>query len=204
MNTLFTYAVVLLAAGWAAATIRSFEDNEIVPDVLPKAPATLAKVVYPSGVEVHEGNELTPTSVKDMPTVTWDADSCKFYTVAMTDPDSPTRANPRTREFHHWLVGNVPGCAVEEGEVLTAYIGAGPPLTSGFHRYTIVVYEQPGKLVFDEPRICNTTSQNRRNFHIAKFAAKYNMGDPVAGNFFQAQYDDYSPILFKQVTQDKC
>lgn len=42
------------------------------------------QVNYPSGVEVKEGNELTPTQVKDQPTVAWDAEPNTFYTVAMT------------------------------------------------------------------------------------------------------------------------
>lgn len=39
---------------------------------------------FPSGVEVKEGNELTPTQVKDIPTVQYEADPDKFYTLAMT------------------------------------------------------------------------------------------------------------------------
>ncbi|KAL4718462.1 hypothetical protein ACJJTC_008716 [Scirpophaga incertulas] len=139
-----------------------------------------------------------------MPTVTWNAQPDKLYALAMTDPDAPSRADPKIREVHHWLVGNIPGGNVAEGEVLTAFIGSGPPLGTGLHRYVILVYEQPGKLTFDEPRICNTMRKNRANFSIAKFAAKYNLGDPVAGNFYQAQYDDYSPILSQQLSKDKC
>lgn len=29
----------------------------------------------------------------------------------------------------------------------------------------------------------------------SEFANKYNLGDPVFGNFYQAQYDEYSDIL---------
>lgn len=43
------------------------------------------------------------------------------------------------------------------------------------------------------------SADNRGGFSIAKFAAKYNLGDPVAGNFYQAKYDDYVPILYKQL-----
>lgn len=40
---------------------------------------------------------------------------------------------------------------------------------------------------------------NRAKFSIAKFAKKYNLGAPVAGNFYQAEYDDYVPELYKQL-----
>ena len=36
----------------------------------------------------------------------------------MTDPDAPTRTNPKMAEWQHWLVVNIPGNKVEEGEVL--------------------------------------------------------------------------------------
>lgn len=39
----------------------------------------------------------------------------------------------------------------------------------------------------------------RAKFSIAKFALKYNLGNPVAGNFYEAQYDDYVPLLYKQL-----
>lgn len=53
------------------------------------------------------GNVLTPTAVKDQPTVTWAADPKAFYLLCMTDPDAPSKDNPKFREWHHWLVGNI-------------------------------------------------------------------------------------------------
>lgn len=43
------------------------------------------------------------------------------------------------------------------------------------------------------------SAEKREKFSIAKFAVKYNLGNPVAGNFYQAQYDDYVPVLYKQL-----
>ncbi|CAH0713926.1 unnamed protein product, partial [Brenthis ino] len=178
---------------------KSFESNAVVPDVVPKAPSDRISVVYPSGVEVNEGNELTPTQVKDVPLVQWEAQPDAYYVLAMTDPDAPSRQEPKFREWHHWLVGNIQGNSVATGDTLSAYIGSGPPPGTGLHRYVYLVYKQPGKLSFDEPRLTNTSGDNRGGFSIAKFAKKYNLGDPIAGNFYQAQYDDYVPILYKQL-----
>lgn len=33
------------------------------------------------------GNVLTPTQVKDVPTIKWDAEEGALYTLCMTDPD---------------------------------------------------------------------------------------------------------------------
>lgn len=188
----------VLARGMASVA-KSFEANGVVPDVVSKAPAAAIQVKYPSGVEVKEGNELTPTQVKDIPTVNWNADPNKFYTLAMTDPDAPSRKEPTFREWHHWLVGNIPGNNVGGGETLSAYVGSGPPPKTGLHRYVFLVYQQPGKLTFDEQRLTNTSGANRGKFSISAFAKKHNLGDPIAGNFYQAQYDDYVPILYKQL-----
>ncbi|CAK1541414.1 unnamed protein product [Leptosia nina] len=195
-NTMVNFRVFARAMSTVA---KSFEANAVVPDVVPKAPAALLAVKYPSGVEVKEGNELTPTQVKDVPTVSWEASAEAFYTLAMTDPDAPSRVEPKFREWHHWLVGNIPGANVSSGETLSAYVGSGPPEGTGLHRYVFLVYKQPGKLTFDEPRLPNTSGDKRAMFSIAKFAEKYKLGDPIAGNFYQAQYDDYVPILYKQL-----
>lgn len=44
-----------------------------------------------------------------------------------SDPDAPSRADPKFREWHHWLVGNIPGNDIKSGEVLSEYVGSGPP-----------------------------------------------------------------------------
>lgn len=71
------------------------------------------------------------------------------------DPDAPSRKEPTYREWHHWLVGNIPGNNVDQGDVLSAYIGSGPPPDTGLHRYVFLVYKQNGKINFDEKRLPN-------------------------------------------------
>ncbi|CAB3219863.1 unnamed protein product [Arctia plantaginis] len=178
---------------------KNFREHQVVPDVVSCPPEATVTVRYPSGATVDEGNVLTPTQVKDKPTVSWEAKPSLFYTLVMTDPDAPSRADPKFREWHHWLVGNVPGDNVAAGEELSQYVGSGPPPGTGLHRYVFLVYQQPDKLTFDEPRLTNKSGANRAMFSIAKFAKKYNLGDPVAGNFYQAEYDDYVPLLYKQL-----
>lgn len=96
-------------------------------------------------------------------------------------------------------VGNIPGNAIDKGEVLSEYVGSGPPPDTGLHRYVFLIFKQSGKLTFDEPRLTNRSGDNRGCFKIQKFAEKYNLGTPIAGNFYQAEYDDYVPILYKQL-----
>jgi len=125
-----------------------------VPDVLNTIPANVVEVKYPSGAVVKLGNELTPTQVKDIPsTIKWTTVENGLYTICMTDPDAPCREKPTYREWHHWLVVNIPQNDVSNGDVLSEYIGASPSKGTGLHRYVIVVYKQPNKLTTDEKKI---------------------------------------------------
>ncbi|XP_008554051.1 phosphatidylethanolamine-binding protein homolog F40A3.3 isoform X5 [Microplitis demolitor] len=179
---------------------QAFKIHEVVPDVIDKPPAAVLQVNYANNVKVELGNELTPTKVKDPPTVNWDADSGSFYTLCMTDPDVPSRSNPSVPAFFHWIVVNIPAGNIEKGQVIISYIGPGPPKDSGLHRYILLLYKQPGKLSFDDERLVPNTEANGRTGHSVKsFADKYKFGDPIAGNFYEASYDEYVPILHKQL-----
>ncbi|XP_015610252.1 protein D2 isoform X2 [Cephus cinctus] len=178
---------------------QALQTHGVIPDVVDTVPPSFAKVVYPNNLTIEIGKEYTPTQVKDQPSVSWDAEAGSFYTLCMTDPDAPSRKEPKFREWHHWLVGNISGNDVSKGEVLSEYIGSGPPPDTGLHRYVFLVYKQPGKLTFDEKRLTNKSGENRGLFSIRKFAAKYKLDEPIAGNMYQAKYDDYVPILYKQL-----
>lgn len=182
------------------ALTNSMEEHGIVPDVLEIAPSHVAEVKY--GEEtVNLGNELTPTQVKDPPTyINYPTEPDALYTLCMTDPDAPSRQTPKYREWHHWLVVNIPGTDISKGEVLSEYVGSGPPKGTGLHRYVFVIYKQPNQLQADEKRLTNRSGSHRGNFKIANFAKKYNLGNPHAGNFYQAQWDDYVPKLYEQLS----
>ena len=192
-------------------------------------PSTVSKlcfqITYPSGVEVNLGNELKPTQVKDKPTVQFEADPHKFYTLVMTDPDAPSRIEPTYREFKHWVVVNIPGSDVAQGEELAEFVGSGPPMGTGLHRYVFLVYEQPKKLPFTgEPRTTKRfvqfhsiavvegvfiplmilfpfrSRESRPKFSVKTFAYRNQLGEPIAGNYYQAQFDDYVPLLHQQLS----
>ena len=44
--------------------------------------------------------------------------------------------------YLHWMVINIPGEKVDDGQTITSYKGPTPKLGSGVHRYVIVAYEQ--------------------------------------------------------------
>lgn len=172
-----------------------------MPDIIDFAPNEKIVIKYlESGVQVNLGNELKPRQVKDEPRVMpWTPNCYPLYTLALIDPDAPSRADPEYAQILHWLVVNIPGYRVSRGTTMAEYIGSAAPNGTGLHRYIFLIYKQPGRINPDEKKIPNTTTDGRTNFKIRDYAKKYNLGNPIAVNYFQAQYDDYVPILEAQL-----
>lgn len=181
---------------------RSFAANEIVPDVVDEAPDCWLRIAFKSGSEVEGGNRLTPTQTRSIPSLTFNANDRSFYTLIMSDPDAPSRDDPRDKEFLHWVVGNIQGNDLDRAETLVEYVGAVPPKGSGLHRFVFLLYEHESRLNFtSESRLSNRCRNPRRYFSSRNFAQKYGLTNLWAGNFFQAQYDDFVPTMQGQLSE---
>jgi len=196
-----TVFILFLQKTCATSVADKFKEHEVVPDVTSKAPQQALEVRYGTH-KLDFGNQLTPTQVKDPPTqIRWQADPNSRYTLIFTDPDAPSRQNPRSREFQHWLVVNIPGDQLEKGDTLAEFISSGPPQGTGFHRYTYLVYRQPSGKIQDPEHgyRSNRNTTGRPNWKAEQFASKHHLEGPIAGNFYQAEYDDYVPIVHAQL-----
>ncbi|XP_022914164.2 protein D3-like [Onthophagus taurus] len=168
-----------------------FEQEEIIPDVIDKSPDKKLIITYSGGEEVNLGEELTPTQVKDPPTIKFEPEQDVYYTLAMVDPDAPSRDNHTFREVNHWLIGNILNGNFENADTITEYLGSGPPKGTGLHRYIFLLFKQKEKFTFDEPRTEKLSRSHRLNFNLRKFIKKYDLGEAIAGNFYKAQWDSY-------------
>lgn len=165
------------------AADNPFVTSELVPDVIDAPPENELKVDFGNGNSVSYGNELTPTQVSKQPSLSWPAESGQLFTVFMVDPDAPSRTNTSLREYLHFMVGNVPDNDMDKGTTLAPYMGSAPPKDSGFHRYTLLVYKQPGKIE-------TSAISSRAKFSVRNYTSTNQLGGPVAGNFFRAQYEN--------------
>ncbi|KAG2188790.1 hypothetical protein INT44_003929 [Umbelopsis vinacea] len=173
----------------ASMSINSaFKESGLIPDVLSQVPSdTLIGIKYPGGQDVAIGNKLTPEEASEAPEVTFVADDpSAYYTLIMTDPDAPSREDPKFGEWRHWVVTNIPGSqpgvSVASATQHTPYIGPGPPEGSGFHRYCFLLFKQKSK---DQAiqQLSHETKPDRRYFKAEKFG-KDNDLELVAANFF--------------------
>jgi phosphatidylethanolamine-binding protein (PEBP) family uncharacterized protein len=147
-------------------------------------------VKYDGTYEVSCGAPLEIADTEKQPIVTWNEVSQDAgYTLMMVDPDAPSPENPTLADYRHWLVVNIQGRYLVDGmlygEVLTNYMGPSPPQGSGYHRYFLYLFKQP-----NESMHFDAVPASRSQFNPEEFANKYNLGEPVAVNFFIAEFQE--------------
>ncbi|EDW58507.1 protein D2 [Drosophila virilis] len=170
---------------------------DVIPDLIDVGPQEFLNVTYMGNIRADRGVELQPLQVRDEPTVQWIAGKDDYYTLLMTDPDVPEKMYPQLKEYLHWLVVNIPGGQMSLGDVRVGYVGATPPKGSGLHRYVFLLYKQPDYLKFDIEHVPRHSESNRVKFSTRAFVLKYNLGFPLAGNFFTSEWSKEVPSLHK-------
>ncbi|XP_034050397.1 39S ribosomal protein L38, mitochondrial [Thalassophryne amazonica] len=173
---------------------RLAEHYGVFRDLFPQAhfvPWVLLRVNYSqdSSVQVHYGNQLMPTEAATAPHVSFEAEVGSLWTLLLTCPDEHLLDNEA--EYVHWLVGNIPGGAVHDGEELCHYLPPFPPRGTGFHRYIYLLFKQDGPINFHQdvrPSPCH--SLEHRTFKTVDFYRKHqDYMTPTGLAFFQCQWD---------------
>lgn len=134
----------------------------VIDDFLPTLTFTVS---WPSNNSANLGNTLKPKDLQESPEVKlYDKPTASYlrsyvsnmtYTIALTDPDAPSRDNPEWSEVCHWIVTGVPisgesplsasgsGDAVIAGndvKEIMEYKPPGPPPKTGKHRYVFLAF----------------------------------------------------------------
>lgn len=92
--------------------------------------------VYYKNIKVNDSQYLKPTETSLKPTIHYDSNPNKLYTLIIHDPDAPIG------NVIHWVVINIKGSNIESGKEIIKYRGPAPPSGSGIHRYIFLVYKQ--------------------------------------------------------------
>ncbi|CAN9508958.1 unnamed protein product [Ophioblennius macclurei] len=174
---------------------RLAEHYGVFRDLFPNAyfiPQVTLRINYnqDNSAGVHYGNRLTPTEAAAAPQISFDAEEGSLWTLLLTCPDEHLLDNEA--EYVHWLIGNIPGGAVQAGEELCHYLPPFPAKGTGFHRYVYVLFKQDERINFQEdsrPSPCH--SLVNRTFKTVDFYRKHQDSMTPAGlAFFQCQWDE--------------
>lgn len=156
-------------------------------------PSVRMRVKFGETDQVHYGNFLLSSQASCKPTVNYDCSDDSHWTFIFANPDG--NFIEKKKEFLHWMIGNIPGSKIPEGQVLCEYLPPIPVQGTGFHRFIFCLLKQSGEL--DLSNYLNTKPRDifNRNFSLAEFLSKYRQDLTPAGLcFFQAAWD-------KSVTQ---
>jgi len=100
----------------------ALKDEQVIPDIIPPSikftPSILFSIIWPAnGTEVTLGNKIAKDMTLDEPEINillsthtqTGSDDIRSgdvsYTLVMTDPDAPSRNDPKFGEWRHWIVG---------------------------------------------------------------------------------------------------
>lgn len=178
----------------AQDTQNIFSKDKVLPDVVSSEPEQVLTVKFKEK-EVSAGNEIIPGDSSSAPsTLSFNAEKGTYYTCIMSDPDAPSRENPKKGEWLHWLVVNIPGetPTVDKGVQVIDYVGPGPPKKTGLHRYVFLIYKQPklldtkdlNALIADGKKKDANSKKQRAQWSVANFTKKHGLKTLVAGNYF--------------------
>ncbi|CAO3664799.1 unnamed protein product [Umbelopsis vinacea] len=137
-----------------AKLIERVLQMRVCPDLLEQFdPAAQVIVQYGDNSVQEAGIFLQPGETIQPPTVSFVNfhEETKLYTVMMVDPDVPDQERQCYQQQCLWLTTNVPLSATQSivngGDSILAYVPPHPQKGTKYHRYTIVLLEQPnGKI----------------------------------------------------------
>jgi len=148
---------------------------QIIPEVIDSFdPIYSLSIVWPSTKSASLGNALLPKDVSDVPKAVvietpgfgsghldlrhlssstsrnaLETKKKSQFILAMTDPDAPSRDDPKWSEFCHWIKQDIgyrsPGVAAAtaqdtSSDDLMSYRPPTPPEGTGFHRYVFLAF----------------------------------------------------------------
>lgn len=161
---------------------EGFVEAGLYPGFLEEVPKGLVNINYGPHGCVHMGTTMQPSTTIDPPTrLSYPADLSKYYTLILVDVADNTL---------HWMVVNIPGNKVKQGNTIAAYQPPSSRRSSESHRYVALALEQRDAILYglDDFYAKQCDWLPREGFNVAAFKAKFSL-DLVAGNFMEMYPD---------------
>ncbi|XP_072772130.1 phosphatidylethanolamine-binding protein 4 [Nerophis lumbriciformis] len=134
------------------------------------------------------------STVWGAPLVRWSAaDEKKKYVLAMVDPYAPSRTTPTSAYWRHWLVINIQGCALKEGQLRGTTITVKQTNAGAKGFATDFGTEDPffSNDVVHTQRLAVWMSSKKGQWDLMAFIHRFGLGTPVAAvQFLTQNYKD--------------
>lgn len=193
---------------------EAYKVHKIVPEVVDRfEPHGLLTIEYGPESLVTLANMLKVADTQEMPKIQFTFNSLnqeqelqeddKFLLV-LTDLDAPSTSDHKASEFCHWVAKDLvlnPNNA-EHQNLLTVldlsqathiipYVGPGPPLGSGKHRYVFLLYKQDPNAEFAAPSGRPTWGTGTPGLGVRNWIKEHGGSSQLLGvNFFFAQNEN--------------
>ncbi|KAF6826280.1 phosphatidylethanolamine-binding protein [Colletotrichum plurivorum] len=192
---------VVLAAGADLTRVHEeLSQAQIIPTVLDDFEPILGlSAEWDSSHRADLGNTLSPADLQSAPSTSLVKGSAlpgvqitTTYVLTLTDPDAPSRDDPKWSEFCHWIATGVSASSAGAKPAVkdvVEYKPPGPPPRTGKHRYVFVVWV-PANGTTEELNL--SRPQERKHWgggqgRGVRNWARENGLVPVAANFIYAQ-----------------
>jgi len=186
---------------------EGLKKDGIIPDVIDDfTPNTLVQLKYPCGKEVSLGASLKPSETQAEPEIQIvpDGEDDATYTLVLTDPDAPSREDPKWSEFCHWIITDLKAPTPEaiaaaseevatfvkkdQGKTIVKYMGPAPPPKTGKHRYVFLLFKNGAKSPTEGPKERKMWGNDTPRTGVKQWAEKNGL-TPVGANYFFARND---------------
>lgn len=191
---------------------------EIIPTVIDDfLPSLILSVRWPNS-HANLGNTVKPANLQSQPQVTIHDITNTLttittpkkkipYVITLTDPDAPSRTNPKWSEMCHWIASNMslsqstplalpqldlaPSKRQTNVHNVVKYKAPAPPEKTGKHRYVFLVFAPRNG---SDEALHVSRPEERRHWGTGRIGggvrewARANGLVPVAGNFLYAEY----------------
>lgn len=157
-------------------------------------PEGLININYALHTCVHMGTVLNAfDTMKEPHTISYPFKHSRggngsLHTLVMVDMDHGT--GPHLQ----WLVANIPGIRVDQGQVIASYQSPAPRPGPGGHKLVMAVMEQPHLIGFQDLSSYAVESPcsdlGRTGFDIDRFRSQHGLGEIFAANYFNVVYDE--------------
>ena len=174
---------------WASKALhlltQRIEQMNVVPDVIPLISPSVdvrlqfAKQKFIGQKKEFEVGQFLDTAVgAEMPAIEIQSfdDTSKTYSLAIVDPDVPDEENDTYTSYLHYLKTDIKLSATEHlvsrenGKVVHEYIPPHPQKGTPYHRYTVVVWEQPDQAPQPNAPLAGKHSISRARFDAQSYA----------------------------------